>query len=202
MQYIETERKLQTTFWNIVVFFFCVCFFLCVFFLSYFSKKTSFDISCESSAWQTIHMTYQDLFLCKIKNNVERMSSAWHFRVELYRTIMMYMSIETERKQTQNVYLTSPLVSHKSHETCFIDFGRVKRQDTFGSQQNKQIILRTRIFSSAHFLSVDADYNIQWFCKRTSWSDCENIPANLGLHSMSALASKRWSSFIIYYNVK
>ena len=27
-----------------------------------FSKKTSLDISCESSAWQTIHMKYQDLF--------------------------------------------------------------------------------------------------------------------------------------------
>ena len=30
-----------------------------------FSKKTSFDISCESSAWQTIHMKYQDLFSLK-----------------------------------------------------------------------------------------------------------------------------------------
>ena len=28
----------------------------------YFSEKTSLDISCELSAWQTIHMKYQDLF--------------------------------------------------------------------------------------------------------------------------------------------
>ena len=31
-------------------------------FISYFSEKTSLDISCESSAWQMIHMKYQDLF--------------------------------------------------------------------------------------------------------------------------------------------
>ena len=30
-----------------------------------FSKKTSLDISCELSAWQTIHMKYQDLFSLK-----------------------------------------------------------------------------------------------------------------------------------------
>ena len=30
-----------------------------------FSKKTSLDISCESSAKQTIHMKYQDLFSLK-----------------------------------------------------------------------------------------------------------------------------------------
>ena len=29
--------------------------------------KTSLDISCESSAKQTIHMKYQDLFSLKIK---------------------------------------------------------------------------------------------------------------------------------------
>ena len=29
------------------------------------AKKTSLDISCESSAWQTIHMKYQDLFSLK-----------------------------------------------------------------------------------------------------------------------------------------
>ena len=30
-----------------------------------FSKKTSIDISCASSAWQTIHTRYQDLFSLK-----------------------------------------------------------------------------------------------------------------------------------------
>ena len=30
------------------------------FFFFNFSKKTSLDISCESSAWQKIHMKYQD----------------------------------------------------------------------------------------------------------------------------------------------
>ena len=33
-----------------------------LFFLFNFSKKTSLDISCESSVRQTIHMKYQDLF--------------------------------------------------------------------------------------------------------------------------------------------
>ena len=43
-----------------------------------FSKKTSHDISCESSAWQTIHMKYQDLvFFEKLKK--KRMSSATNF---------------------------------------------------------------------------------------------------------------------------
>ena len=35
-----------------------------------FSEKTSLDISCESSAWQTIHMKCQDLFSLKIKNKI------------------------------------------------------------------------------------------------------------------------------------
>ena len=32
-----------------------------------FSEKTSLDVSCESSAWQTIHMKCQDLFSLKKK---------------------------------------------------------------------------------------------------------------------------------------
>ena len=44
-------------------------------FFFYFQMKTSLDISCESSAWQTIHMKYQDLF--SLKN--EKMSSAANF---------------------------------------------------------------------------------------------------------------------------
>ena len=31
-------------------------------FIFLFSEKTSLDISCESSAWQMIHMKCQDLF--------------------------------------------------------------------------------------------------------------------------------------------
>ena len=42
----------------------------------YFSEKTSLDISCESSAWQKIHMKCQDLLALKKKI---RMSSATNF---------------------------------------------------------------------------------------------------------------------------
>ena len=38
-----------------------------VFLFAFFSGKTSLDISCESSAKQTIHMKYQELFSLKIK---------------------------------------------------------------------------------------------------------------------------------------
>ena len=38
-----------------------------VLFFFYFSEKTSLDISCESSAWQMIHMKCQDLFSLKKK---------------------------------------------------------------------------------------------------------------------------------------
>ena len=41
--------------------------FIFFYFLFYFSEKTSLDISCESSAWQMIHMKCQDLF--SLKNN-------------------------------------------------------------------------------------------------------------------------------------
>ena len=41
------------------------------FYYYYFSEKTSLDISCESSAWQTIHMKCQDLFSLKNKNFFE-----------------------------------------------------------------------------------------------------------------------------------
>ena len=42
--------------------------------------KTSLDISCESSAKQTIHMKYQDLFSPKKKKNKNfRMLSATNF---------------------------------------------------------------------------------------------------------------------------
>ena len=38
-------------------------------FFSYFSEKIMLDISCESSAQQTIHMLYQALFPVKNKKN-------------------------------------------------------------------------------------------------------------------------------------
>ena len=46
---------------------------ICIFFfLFFFSKKTSLDISCESSAWQTIHMKYQDLFTSENKKKKKK----------------------------------------------------------------------------------------------------------------------------------
>ena len=42
-----------------------------LFFFFYFSEKTSLDISCESSAWQMIHMKCQDLFSLKNKKKFE-----------------------------------------------------------------------------------------------------------------------------------
>ena len=44
---------------------------------SYFSEKTSLDISCELSAKQTIHMKCQDLFSLKNKKKInKKLSSA------------------------------------------------------------------------------------------------------------------------------
>ena len=50
-----------------------------------FSEKTSLDISCESSAKQTIHMKFQDLFSLKNrekkkKKNVICCSCDWRFK--------------------------------------------------------------------------------------------------------------------------
>ena len=48
----------------------------------YFSEKTSLDISCELSAWQTIHMKCQNLFPLKKKKKKRknnRISSATNF---------------------------------------------------------------------------------------------------------------------------
>ena len=41
------------------------------FFFFYFSEKTSLEVSCESSAWQTIHMKCQDLFSLKNIKKIE-----------------------------------------------------------------------------------------------------------------------------------
>ena len=55
-----------------------------IFYSFIFSEKTSFDISCESSAKQTIHMMCQDLLSLKNKKKKFRMSSvtnfAWRFK--------------------------------------------------------------------------------------------------------------------------
>ena len=49
-------------------------FFIFFFIFFFFSGKTSLDISCELSAWQTIHMKCEDLLSLKknkkIKNNL------------------------------------------------------------------------------------------------------------------------------------
>ena len=45
-------------------------------FFFYFSEKTSLDITCESSAKQTIHMNCQDLFSLKNKQNIKMLSAA------------------------------------------------------------------------------------------------------------------------------
>ena len=42
------------------------------FFIIFFSEKTSLDISCESSAWQTIHMKCQDLYSLKKKKKKKK----------------------------------------------------------------------------------------------------------------------------------
>ena len=40
-------------------------------FIFYFSEKTSLDISCESTAWQMIHMKYQDMFSSENKKKIK-----------------------------------------------------------------------------------------------------------------------------------
>ena len=49
----------------------------------YFSERTSLDISCESSAKQTIHMKYQDLFSSENNKNIKIVvcfSCDWRFK--------------------------------------------------------------------------------------------------------------------------
>ena len=45
-------------------------------FIFYFSEKTSLDISCELSAWQTIHMKCQDLFSSENNKKKSKLLSA------------------------------------------------------------------------------------------------------------------------------
>ena len=53
-------------------------------FILYFSEKTSLDISCESSAWQTIHMKCQDFFSSENKKKIIKIvvcfSCDWRFK--------------------------------------------------------------------------------------------------------------------------
>ena len=63
-----------TTAADATFFFFFVLFFC-------FSDKTSRDISCESSAWQTVYMKCQDLFSLKKKNWISSATNfAWRFK--------------------------------------------------------------------------------------------------------------------------
>ena len=41
-----------------------------LFIIIYFSEKISLDISCESSAWQMIHMKCQDFILWKKNESI------------------------------------------------------------------------------------------------------------------------------------
>ena len=43
-----------------------------------FSEKTSLDISCESSAKQTIHMKFQDLFSLKNREKKKKKKKKCH----------------------------------------------------------------------------------------------------------------------------
>ena len=52
-------------------------------FIFYFSEKTSLDISCELSAWQTIHMKCQNLFSSENKKKIKIVvcfSCDWRFK--------------------------------------------------------------------------------------------------------------------------
>ena len=51
-----------------------------LFISSYLSEKISLDITCESSAWQTIRMKCQELF--SLKNNTKDISKYRHFKVK------------------------------------------------------------------------------------------------------------------------
>ena len=69
--------------------------------------KTSFDISCESSAKQTNHMKYQNLFSLKNKNL--RMSYAtnfaWHLKELLW--VILFVCVEVLRPSQPNGVMSS-----------------------------------------------------------------------------------------------
>ena len=63
----------------------------------FFSEKTSLDISCESSAKQTIHMKCQDLFSLKIKKKKKKKMSSAVFVTGTLRVKSCCMSVKKGR---------------------------------------------------------------------------------------------------------
>ena len=75
-------------------------------FFFYFSEKTSLDISCELSAWQTIHMKFQDLFSLKNKKSKKMLSATvmtGTLRVNLW---LLYMILNIKRQGVANSVFT------------------------------------------------------------------------------------------------
>ena len=64
-----------------------------IFYFFYFSEKTSLDISCESSAWQMIHMKCQDLF--SLKNKKKNL-----FGCRLQQILLGALQVKTDFFQT------------------------------------------------------------------------------------------------------
>ena len=56
-----------------------------------YSEKTSLDISCESSAWQTIHLKCQDLFSLKNKKTKK------HFECRLLQILLCALKVNSEK---------------------------------------------------------------------------------------------------------
>ena len=80
------------------------------FFFFYFSEETNLDISCESSAKQTIHLKCQDLFSEKKKWKIKnfRMSSttnfAWHYE-KVYYFVLFIIYFSTMKCYFFSLYL-------------------------------------------------------------------------------------------------
>ena len=70
-------------------------------FFFFFSEKTHLDISCESSAWQMIHMKCQDLFSLKNKKKIKKIvvccSCDWRFQGKIYFLISAWKHVDTYR---------------------------------------------------------------------------------------------------------
>ena len=65
-----------------------------IFYFFYFSEKTSLDISCESSAWQMIHMKCQDLFSLKNKKKKNFLDVVCNkFCLALYRLKLIFFKL-------------------------------------------------------------------------------------------------------------
>ena len=66
----------------------------------FFSEKTSLDISCELSAWQTIHMKCQDLFSLKNKKKI-------FFEYRLLQILLGALRVNSDVTQITNICLVS-----------------------------------------------------------------------------------------------